>query len=98
MSPKYTDTYGSFWKERFDKVIRFAQIRIAQMSREPTELTSGGVGRRLPEAGTFGLRPISGRKPSRVVCLGGKELKTLDDLEGTSKFKGYKICGYKTFV
>ena len=44
MSPKYTDTYGSFWKERLDKVIRFAQIRIAQMSREPTELTSGGVG------------------------------------------------------
>lgn len=85
MSPKYTDTYGSFWKERLDKVIRFAQIRIAQMSREPTELTSGGVGGRLPEAGTFGLRPISGRKPSRVVCLGGKELKTLDDLEGKSK-------------
>lgn len=57
---------------------------------EPTGLTSGGVGRRLPEAGTFGLRPISGRKPPRVVCLGEKELKTLDDLEGKSTFKGYK--------
>lgn len=95
---KYTYTYGSFWKERFDKVIRFAQIRIAQMSREPTELTSGGVGRRLPEAGTFGLRPISGRKPPWVVCLGGKELKTLDDLEGKSKFKRYTIDGYKIFL
>ena len=58
-----------FGLERFDKVIRFAQIRIAQTSREPTELTSGGVGRRLPEAGTFGLRPISGRKPPRGCAL-----------------------------